>query len=256
MRQKWDLFVELVKASFKIRYRGSVLGFVWVLMKPLMMFLVLFVVFSKLGQENYGLNSSQYAAYLLLGLIVFSFFSEGVTWGMNALMDKSDMIMKVNFNRTIAVASSIALSGINFLVNMVIFIIVAVVAKIDFNLAGTLYAVGILGILMMFVTGMSLITSIMLVKLKDLLHVTELLLQLLFYASAVFFPIEMVPEKWQFVVKINPLAVMISAVRDAIVLGEVEYLNFISAILVASLMVMGLGYVFFSKNIRKVAEFF
>ena len=105
-----DLYKQLVKTIFKMRYKGSILGFLWVLLKPFFMFLILYVIFSATAGAAGGLTSRQYAVYLLSGLIIYTFFNEGFTWGMNSIMDRADLILKINFKRSIVFNSNFILS--------------------------------------------------------------------------------------------------------------------------------------------------
>ena len=80
-----DLYKQFVKTTFKMRYKGSILGFFWVLLKPFFMFLILFLIFSHTASAVGGLTQQQYAVYLLSGLIVYTFFNEGMIWGMGSI---------------------------------------------------------------------------------------------------------------------------------------------------------------------------
>jgi ABC-type polysaccharide/polyol phosphate export permease len=250
-----NLFTELVRTNFKLKYRGSVLGFVWVLMKPFLIFLVLFLVFSGLNTGG-ELSSRAYAAYLLIGMILFNFFSEGIVWGMNSLMDKESIIMKVNFNRIVAVQSSVALAVINFFINSVVIMVIAVFAGIGASFVSFIYFLFVCVILMLLILSISLFTSIILVHLRDLSHIAELGLQLLFFGSAVFYPITFVPEKWRFLIVWNPLAAMIDASRSAIMFGEVTRFPYMIAIFLISIILLIAGWMFFNRSIRKIAELF
>ena len=109
-----DLYKQFVKTTFKMRYKGSILGFFWVLLKPFFMFLILFMIFSRVSGSTTGLTSQQYAVYLLSGLIVYTFFNEGMIWGMGAIMERAGLIVKINFRREVVVASSLTMALINF----------------------------------------------------------------------------------------------------------------------------------------------
>ena len=109
-----DLYKQFVKTIFKMRYKGSILGFLWVLLKPFFMFIILFVVFSSVSGQVGNLTSRQYAVYLLSGLVIFTFFNEGITWGMGSIMERADLILKINFKRDIVVISALTMALINF----------------------------------------------------------------------------------------------------------------------------------------------
>ena len=251
-----DLYKQFVKTTFKMRYKGSILGFFWVLLKPFFMFLILFLIFSHTASAVGGLTQQQYAVYLLSGLIVYTFFNEGMIWGMGSIMERAQLIVKINFKRDVVVASSLSMALINFSINLLIVLVVALILKINISLIGLAY-VFLIGLTMFLsLYGVSFFTSIWLVHVRDLQHIMELVLQLLFYASAVFFPVEMIPEKYRFIVYYNPMARFVKAVREALIFGEVTDLKFVLLALAISIVLVILGKIYFNTHIKKVAEHF
>ena len=251
-----DLYKQFVKTTFKMRYKGTNLGFFWVLLKPFFMFLILFLIFSHTASAVGGLTQQQYAVYLLSGLIVYTFFNEGMIWGMGSIMERAQLIVKINFKRDVVVASSLSMALINFSINLLIVLVVALILKINISLIGLAY-VFLIGLTMFLsLYGVSFFTSIWLVHVRDLQHIMELVLQLLFYASAVFFPVEMIPEKYRFIVYYNPMARFVKAVREALIFGEVTDLKFVLLALAISIVLVILGKIYFNTHIKKVAEHF
>ena len=251
-----DLYKQFVKTTFKMRYKGSLLGFFWVLLKPFFMFLILFIIFSHTSSSIGGLTQQQYAVYLLSGLIVYTFFNEGMIWGMGSIMERAELIVKINFKRDVVVASSLSMALINFSINLLIVLVVALILKINISLVGLAYILFIGFTMFLSLYGVSFFTSIWLVHVRDLQHIMELVLQLLFYASAVFFPVEMIPENYRFIVYYNPVARFIKAVREALIFGEITDLKFVLLALTVSIVLVVLGRLYFSKHIKKVAEHF
>jgi len=251
-----DLYKQFVKTTFKMRYKGSILGFFWVLLKPFFVFLILFLIFSHTSSSIAGLTQQQYAVYLLSGLIVYTFFNEGMIWGMGSIMERAQLIVKINFKRDVVVASSLSMALINFSINLLIVLVVALVLKINISLIGLAYILFIGLTMFLALYGISFFTSIWLVHVRDLQHIMELVLQLLFYASAVFFPVEMIPEHYRFIVYYNPVARFVKAVREALIFGEITDLKFVLLALAASVILVILGRLYFNKHIKKVAEHF
>ena len=239
-----------------MRYKGSILGFLWVLLKPFFMFLILFMIFSHMSSASAGLTSQQYAVYLLSGLIVYTFFNEGMIWGMGSIMERAQLIVKINFKRDVVVASSLSMALINFSINLLIVLAVALILKINITLIGLAYILFIGLTMFLSLYGISFFTSIWLVHVRDLQHIMELVLQLLFYASAVFFPVEMIPENYRFIVYYNPVARFVKAVREALIFGEITDSKFVLLALLSSLVLIILGKIYFNKHIKKVAEHF
>src|SRR5476649_457099 len=116
-----NLIRELVASDFKLRYQGSVLGYMWSLLRPLMMFGVLYLVFTKVVRV--GNNVPHYPAYLLLGLVLWQFFVEATVGGMNAITGRGDLVRKVNIPKYIIVISTNISAFINFCLNLVVVVI-------------------------------------------------------------------------------------------------------------------------------------
>lgn len=251
-----DLYKQFVKTTFKMRYKDSILGFLWVLLKPFFLFMILFMIFSQTSAAASGLTSQQYAVYLLSGLIVYTFFNEGMIWGMGSIMERAGLIIKINFKRDVVVASSLTMALINFVINLTIVMIVALVLNIHVSFLGLGYIALIALTMFLTLYGISFFTSIWLVHIRDLQHIMELLLQLLFYASAVFFPIEMIPEKYRFIVYYNPVARFVKAVREALIFGKVTDIKFLLLMLVVAIVLVIVGRIYFNKHIKKIAEHF
>lgn len=255
-RNDLDLYKQFVKTIFKMRYKGSILGFFWVLLKPFFLFMILYVVFSSFSSSIADITPNQYAVYLLSGLIIYTFFNEGITWGLNSIMERSSLIVKINFKREIVVISALTMSLINLFINFFIISVVAVFLGVDFSLLHLGYILLVCLTMFIGMYGIAFFTSIWMVHLRDLAHISELVLQLMFYASAVFFPVAMIPERYQFIVKYNPVALFIQSVREALIHQEIVNLKFVLIALVCSILLVFVGRLYFKKNILKIAEHF
>ncbi|KKP41497.1 MAG: hypothetical protein UR34_C0002G0004 [candidate division WS6 bacterium GW2011_GWC1_33_20] len=255
-RNDLDLYKQFVKTIFKMRYKGSILGFFWVLLKPFFLFMILYVVFSSFSSSIADITPNQYAVYLLSGLIIYTFFNEGITWGLNSIMERSSLIVKINFKREIVVISALTMSLINLFINFFIILVVAIFLGINISLLGVGYILLVCFTMFIGMYGIAFFTSIWMVHLRDLAHISELVLQLMFYASAVFFPVAMIPEKYRFIVEYNPIALFIQSVREALIHGEIVNLKFVLLALVCSILLVFVGRRYFKKNILKIAEYF
>lgn len=247
-----DLLGELVKTDFKLRYNNSVLGFLWVFLKPFLLFLILLVVFSKLA----GSKIHDYPVYLLLGIIMFTFFSEGTTYGMNSLLNKSGIILKINFPRHIAVISATVLSTINFGLNMIIFVVISFLFHISYSVGAILYFLLIAVCLYLLIINFSLFFSIFYVRLRDLSNIWELALQLVFYGTPIVYSITQLPSKVQTLVSLNPLTFLIQAARDCIIYGTISYSIKIPILFTIEIIVLYFAQKYFNYAVKKIAEYF
>lgn len=247
-----DLLFELIRTNFKLRYNNSILGFLWVLMKPFLYFLMLFIVFTAFRG---GEVSAQYGANLLLGIIIYTLVNEGIIFGMHALTDLAGVILKVNFPRQVAVTSAVFMAVTNFMFNMVILLVLATIGRFIPTIEGFLYFVFILGMVIFSLYSISLVSSILLVKVRDLHHVMELVMQLVFWGSAVFYSIDDMSGTFGKVIRLNPLAIVIHASRRALLEGDIIHLKAMLIMSIFSLVLFFVGNLYFKKNIKRIAEF-
>jgi ABC-2 type transport system permease protein len=260
-RQKnfyFDLLFELVRTNFKLRYNDSFLGFIWVILKPLLTFLVLFVVFSSFRASS---TIPNYPIYLLLGVILYTFFNEGILLGLKSLLEKSSIILKINFPREIAVISSLSMAIINLVINLFILLLISFFSPITVTLTSGLYFLFLCATFYLLIVGISYFASIMVVRFRDLDHITQLVMQLGFYATPIFYPLEIIPEYLgsipiRHILSYNPIYIIIQAARDAIILGEITFVSEVTIILLVSIFLTITGYLFFKARIRKIAEYF
>jgi ABC-2 type transport system permease protein len=123
-----NLVKELVIADLKLKYRGSVLGYCWTVISPLLMFAVYYIVFSFIK-----MRASSFALYLLSGLLIWQFFSDGVRSGMNSVTNKSELITKMNFPKIVIPLTSVITSTVILTLNIIVFFIFYIIIKGTFS---------------------------------------------------------------------------------------------------------------------------
>lgn len=251
--RNFDLLKELVKTRFKLRYNNSILGFVWVLMKPLLSFLILYFIFTAFRS---GGTDSAFAANLFTGLILYYFFQEGVTYGMSSLIDMASVILKINFPREIALTSSLVMAIINLVINFFIIILITLLTGFRPEFAGIVYFAYIILLIFGLIYGITLFLSILFVKVRDLQNIMELLFQLLFWASAVFYNLEDMEGNTGAVIRMNPLAIVIDAARKAFIHGQIDHVSYMIGLSIFTVVLIIFGTLFFKRNIKRIAEFF
>jgi ABC-type polysaccharide/polyol phosphate export permease len=145
---------------------------------------------------------------------------------------------------------------INFGINLLIIGIIGTVLGVQFSLLSIAYILLVGLVMFLGMYGIAFFTSIWMVYVRDLAHIMELILQLMFYASAVFFPIELIPEQYRFIVRYNPIALYIQAVREALINNNIMNTKFVFLSLIVAILVIVVGNIYFKKKILKVAEHF
>lgn len=265
---KLDLTKQLIKTSFKLRYNNSILGIVWVILKPLLSFIILNFAWTALfGQaENYSVR-------LLIGIICFTFLNEGVILGMNSLLDKAGIILKINFDRKIAVVSSTFMAIINLCINMIIFIIISFGLYLYKGLqyfpnsfeqffswsTSILYGLACLTLIYILSYAISLILSVIVPKLRDLQNVTELFFTLFIWLTPVMVRSADIKDKASIYYKIlinNPVGIIIETVRAAFIDHQIVNLNWILIYLLFGIVLVLIANKYFNSKIKYIAEYF
>ena len=205
-----SLVRELVSSDFKLRYQGSVLGYLWSLLRPLFMFGVLYVVFTHVIRV--GNTIPYYPSYLLLGLVLWTFFIEATSSGMNSITGHGDMIRKVSIPKYLIVISTMLSAFVNFCLNMVIVFIFMLFGHVPFRLTILVTPIVIIE-LMIFSLVVSFLLSALYVKFRDLSHIWDVVLQILFYATPIIYPLSIMPKSLIDYVSINPLAQIFQDMR-------------------------------------------
>lgn len=217
-RRNRILLRELVITDFKLRYQGSVLGYLWSLLKPLMLFAIMFVVFVHFLRFGQGIE--HFAVSLLLGIVMWTFFTEATSQGMQAIAARGDIIRKINFPKYIIVISGTISALINLLLNLVVVFIFMIFDGVDFGWTLLLFPVSIL-LLYVFALGLAFFLSAIFVKFKDISHLWEVFLQGLFYATPIIYPLELVIKTgglWAGqLLMLSPVAVLIQNARAQVV---------------------------------------
>lgn len=212
-----SLVRELVVSDFKLRYQGSVLGYLWSLLRPLMLFGVLYIVFTKIVRIGSGVP--HYSSYLLLGLVLWTFFVEATVAGMNSIVSRGDMIRKVNVPKYVIVASTTLSALVNFLLNMTVVFIFMFIGDVPFR-STILLAPIFIAELVALSLAVSFLLAALFVKFRDFGHIWEVILQILFYATPIIYPLTIVPTiiiKW---VSLNPLTQIFQDVRSLMITHE------------------------------------
>ena len=207
----WTLAVN----EFKLRFYGSVLGYLWQLMRPLLLFGVLYAVFTQV--VRLGNNVHFYPVVLLTGIVLYTFFVETTAGSITSLVDRENLVRRIHFPR-LAIPMSVVLTAyFNLTLNFVVVIIFALASGVSPHW-GWLAVPPLLLALGVFCTGLGMLLSALYVRFRDVKPIWEVFAQMLFYAAPVIYAIETIPNvRLQHLIMLNPLAVMIQSVRHFLI---------------------------------------
>jgi ABC-2 type transport system permease protein len=253
------LLSELVRTDFKLRYQGSILGYAWSLLRPLLIFVILYLVFVRM--LRFGKDIPHFPVYLLLGIVIWNFFQEMTTRSLTSIMERGDLIRKIKIPIWIIILSSSFSALINFLLNLLVVLVFVLINQVDL-LQTALWLPLILLEVYVFALGLSLLLSAAFVKYRDISYIWEVLMQAAFYLTPIIYPISLITNiTFQKLIMINPMAQAIQDARYALIthqtitIGQVfngGWYKFIPFAIVAVTFFWGLSY--FRKNSKYFAE--
>lgn len=208
-----ELLKNLVMRDLKVRYRRSVLGFVWMMLNPLLMMVVLSLVFSGLFRVSTG----NYTVYLLSGIIMWNLFSQSTSITVRSFLDHSYLIKKHYLPKALFPLSSLLSAIVNFVFSLVpLMLIIFLTGE---KLSPHYYLLPLcVALVFIFTLGISLILSTLTVFFHDVVHIYEVVLLAWMYATPVFYPESIIPEKFRIILAFNPLYYFLNLFRASLYL--------------------------------------
>lgn len=214
-KQNKALLSELVRTDFKLRYQGSMLGYAWSLLKPLLLFVILYIVFVYF--LRIGRDVPHFPVYLLLGIVLWNYFVEMTMQSLGSIVGRGDLIRKIRIPRWMIVFSSSISATINLTLSLFVVLIFMIINQVPFTLGILMLPVYLVMIYFLSI-GLSLYLAAAYVKFRDVSYIWEVVLQAGFYATPIIYPLQMI--KNDFVEKLlllNPMAQAIQGARYHVV---------------------------------------
>lgn len=249
---------QIALTDFKLKYEGSVLGYLWSLVKPLMLFSILYFVFTQFFKIGNAIP--HYPVYLFLGIVMWTFFSELTSMCLGSIVGKQALIRKVYFPRAILIFANSMTSFLTFSLNFVVVAIFMILLSAYPPLKGIVLFPLLIVEYLFLVLGLALLLSSMYVKFRDLTHIWEVVLQFLFYATPMIYPLSIVPPKIAKILVLSPLAQVIQDSRyllvttETITAGKLLSPKYIWIPYVIPFVVFFLGVYVFQRTADKFAE--
>lgn len=250
---------ELVRTDFKLRYQGSVLGYAWSLLRPLLLFIIMYIVFGKF--LKIGSDIPHYTIYLLVGIVVWNFFMEMTTQSLGSIVARGDLIRKIRIPRWMIVMASSLSALINFGLNIVVVIVFMIIGRVG-GLETLPLVIPLIIEVYLISLGVSLFLAALFVRFRDINYIWEVIIQAGFYATPIFYPLTRIHSLlFQKILMINPLAQVIQDVRYSAVTHQTKtvykvfnggFYEFIPFIIGVILLAGGIAY--FKKHADHFAE--
>jgi ABC-2 type transport system permease protein len=264
----WHLTYNIARNEFKLKFFGSALGYVWQVVRPMLLFGVLYVFFVVISHVGKGGNpgEAQYGVQLLSSIVLFGFFAEATAGAVRSVVDRENLVRKIQFPRLVIPLSVVLLAFFNLAMNLIVVFIFAVASGVR-PMLSWLELPLILGMLVVLSTGVAMLVSAMFVKFRDVQPIWEVCTQVLFYASPVIIPVEVVRQKLlhdqalYHLYTLNPLVAILQQFRHAMInpdaLSAGQTLGSWGALLEPLAIVVAvfvLGFVVFNRSAPRVAE--
>jgi ABC-2 type transport system permease protein len=236
----------LVTRDLTVRYKRSILGVWWTLLNPLLTTAVLWLIFGKLFGDRFATEGEPYVLYLLAGVLLMTFFSQGMLSTGAAITNASGILSKVYVPAEVFSLSTAVAAGVNLVIGLVPLVIIQVTSGVGVPWTVALVPIPALAMLAL-VTGLGLLVASAAVYFYDILDITRVLVQLVYYLTPVFWPISIAGrfEPW---VKASPLFSYVDVFRDVAYRGVIPPLWELAMIVVSSMLFLALGVWVFSKG--------
>lgn len=257
LRRFVNLTLTLARTEFKLRYFGSVLGYVWSLMRPLLLFGVLYVVFTQAFKLNRGI--ADYPVYLLTSIMLWTFFLEATTNSVPSLVAREGLLRKMRFPRLVIPVSVSLTALFNLGTNLVVVLVFALASGVAPRLSWLELPLLVL-LLAVIAVGAGMLLSVLYVRFRDIQPIWEVLAQILFYGS----PIIYVASQYKSFARIamcNPIATIMTQMGKAFVdpnaHGAAYYIGGTARLLIPLAIiaaVFALGLWFFNREAPRIAE--
>jgi ABC-2 type transport system permease protein len=260
LRRLAHLSVTLAVMEFKLRFFGSALGYLWQLMRPLLLFTVLYVVFTKF--VRLGADVKFYPALLLTAIVLFTFFSDATSRSVTAVADRENLVRKIEFPRLVVPLAVLLIAYFNLVLNLVAVLVFVLATGVDPRPEWLAFPLLLIP-LGLFAGGLAMLLSALFVRFRDVEPIWEVVLQAAFYATPILYTLDKLPnpDLRKAVVLLNPLATIIVQMRHTLIddtaptaadaAGGASHLLIPAAIVLGVLV---LGFWVFNREAPRIAE--
>ena len=233
----------------KLRYRNSVLGFLWTFLEPLLMLSILYLVFTNIIKSNI----ENYALYLLLGLIIWYMFSRATSMGLSSLVDKAGIIQKIYFRRELVVISSCLSAFFMMIFEFVAFVVFMGIFKFIPPITVLVLPLILIDLFVLSL-GLSFLLSSLNVYYRDIKFIWQIALQAGFFLSPIIYEMNMIPENIRWIISLNPLVPILNTAHDAVLYGILPDVLTVTQIVLSTTVIFVIGFVVFKIKDKHLVE--
>lgn len=243
----WDLTWELVQRELRVRYRRSLIGFAWTMLQPMLMMGVLHIAFSTV----FRFNVDNYPVYVLAGLLFWNFFSQSIVTSMNSLRANGGLIQKLPVPKSVFPLAVVISGVINLLLALLPLLVLLVATGHPLRPAMLFLPVAIL-IAAVFTLGAGLLLAPLAVIFHDIVELVSVVLQILLFLTPIMYPMAILPERWLWIVRFNPVRSILEVFRDPIFYGKVPPASHLTVAALLAIALFAIGAFAFSRTSRRI----
>lgn len=244
-----NILYQITIREIKVKFQGSILGFLWPIITPLLLLSIYTIIFSQVFELKWEISSDSqmsFAIFLFSGLVLLNFFNDVISRAPTLISSQSNLVKKVSFPLELLPVSTVLVSLFQLIINILILFLFIIIES-DLN-ASIIFLPIILISLVLFASGFSFIIASLGVFIKDLANIIPIICTLLLFLSPIFYPLSAVPENLKFMIMMNPLSMIIEQMRDIIILGIYPDFTIAGIYFSSSVIICYFGYQFFMKT--------
>lgn len=245
-----QMIISLVRKDLRGRYKGSVLGFMWTFINPLLQLAVYTIVFSIIMRSGI----EQYYLFLFVALVPWIFFSSALTGGATSILGSADMVKKIYFPREVLPIAYITSSFVNMVLSFLVVFAVLLVTGYGFNLLAILYLPLIMVVEYILALGIALLSSALTVYFRDLAYILNIIAMAWQFLTPVMYSASQVPEKLMPIWRLNPMTPVIDAYRDILYYKQIPQVSTLTEAFMLGIIVLVAGEIVFVRLQRGFAE--
>ena len=246
-----ELLLQLTLSQIRARYKQTIFGILWAVLRPLVMMIIFTVIFSKM--VKIPSDGIPYPIFCYCALLPWQFLSSSFMSGTSSLVSNSTLVQQIYFPREIFPVSSVIASFIDFWIASSVFIILLILYKVHITFYA-LFAVLLLILQIILALGVSFLGSALNVFYRDIGHALTFIIQIWMYATPIIYPVSVVPEKLRPFYLLNPMAGIIDGYRRVIIQGLPPDWQYVGIATVVTLLVLIFSYKYFKKVEMKFAD--
>jgi len=245
-----EMIFSLVRKELRGRYKGSVLGFIWTFLNPLLQLTVYTIVFSVL----FPTTIDKFYIFLFIGLIPWLFFNTSLAGGATSVVSQENLIKKIYFPRQVLPIAYVSSAFINMLLTFLVIFAVLIISGYGINLK-VLWALPIVMVVeYLLALGMAMIFSALTVYFRDLEYILGIVAMAWMYLTPILYEVETIPEAFRPLIYLNPMTGIILSYREILYYKKIPDLNILAAAVVAGVVFLVVGFFSFSKMQRRFVE--